>query len=131
MVSYNYFFNEFSPNIFSYIFGNGPPHTESHYGGVYANLNFRGVFMSDVGYAQLFALFGVFGLLLFLNLFYKTLTHRRLEIRYKYTVWFVLFIIFSNILSGIVLNNSTIICLVFVFYILECNYRENHPLVNK
>lgn len=131
VTSYRYFLTEFSPNLFSVIFGNGVPHNESAFGSFYVNtLNHRGLYMSDVGYAQIFAMFGAVGLFLFLRIFYKVLKQKNIPVELKYTKFFIIFMILANILSGLVLVKSSIICLVFVFYILEISYTENVGIEN-
>jgi hypothetical protein len=128
ITSYRYFFTDFAPNAFSAIFGNGTPHETSSYGNFYVNtINQKGLYMTDVGYAQIYALFGGLGLFLFGFLFYKAISQKKIPVEFLYTKWFVLFVAFSNIMSGLALNNSSIICLVFVFYILEVNYRGYNP----
>ena len=126
MISYKYFFTEFSPSFICDIFGNGVPHISSSYGVYYKSyVNFKGMYMSDVGYAQIFALFGFVGLVLFVLLFCKALTHKNLPREIVYVKWFVLFMVLSNILSGLVLLSSSIVCLMIAFYILEFAYRGN------
>jgi hypothetical protein len=124
-ISFNYFFTEFSPNLLSDIFGNGPPQATSDYGKFYTGLNFKGMYMSDVGYAQIYALFGALGLLIFGLLFYKIITQKNISENLMYTKYFVVFSLLANVASGLILNTSNIVCLVFVIYILEIENRNN------
>ena len=69
ITAYKYFFSDLSPNIITSIFGNSFPHSESQYGKVEEKLTSQGLFLSDVGYAEIYVNFGIIGLALYVFLF--------------------------------------------------------------
>lgn len=69
ITAYKYFFSDFSPNIITNLFGNSFPHSESHYGRVEEKLKSQGLFLSDVGYAEIYVTLGIIGLVLYILLF--------------------------------------------------------------
>lgn len=69
ITAYKYFFSSLSPNVVTDLFGSSFPHTESPYGVKTEKLSDQGLFLSDVGYAQIFVTTGFVGLVLYLLLF--------------------------------------------------------------
>ncbi|MEI6865489.1 hypothetical protein [Flavicella sp.] len=128
--AYSFFFTEFSPNIFSFLFGNGVPHYSSPYGSYYIHtLNYKGIYMSDVGYAQVFALFGLLGLLILVHLFYKVIVQKDIKVECSFAKWYIIFLAFANVLSGLVLLNSTILTICIALYVLESCYSSQNNLM--
>ncbi|GAO31479.1 hypothetical protein [Geofilum rubicundum] len=120
VTAYSYFFTEFSPGLFSVIFGNGVPHEHSSYGYFYTQIvnDQMRLFMSDVGYAQIFAQFGLLGLvavgvILFKSIFVK------IPSKYLYLKLFLIFVFLSNVMSGYFLSNHNIAAICIVLYMFE------------
>lgn len=73
VLAYKFYFTEWHDNVLTFLFGTGMPHGASDFGRwnfLYVNERLR-IFSSDVGYAQMFEMFGLFGLFLFVRLFIK------------------------------------------------------------
>ena len=117
IIEYEFFFTSFSKNIVTSIIGNGLPHTEGPYGKA---LYRTGYYMSDVGYAQIYVVLGVVGLIIFMFLLYKAI-RIKISSEYVYTKLFVIFTIFGNIASGVLLELSGIFCLCISLYIITTN----------
>lgn len=74
VLSATFYLNEFSPNTFSRIFGNGEGTIESSYGQNIDYLkNELGYYQSDIGYIGLYSKFGILAILAYLFLIYKTI----------------------------------------------------------
>lgn len=117
IIEYEFFFTSFSKNIITSIFGNGLPHTEGPYGKA---LDRTGYFPSDVGYAQIYMVLGVVGLIIFMSLLYKVIKSK-VSSEYAYAKLFVIYAIFGNIASGILLELSGIFCLCISLYVIVLN----------
>lgn len=110
--AYSFFFNDYSKNIITDIFGNGMPHANSAYGNYYVNLvqeSYR-FFLSDVGYAQMFALTGWVGLCLYLYLFYKVIK-QTVSPRIVFAKLFIIYQIFSNIAASWYTHDTVLIAI--------------------
>lgn len=120
ITAYKYFFIEYPANIFCSIFGNGVPHVESNYGHYYVEIinGQKKLYMSDVGYAQVFALYGLIGLCLAFLIFWKSFT-AKVPNRYGYLQLFMLFVFLSNILSDYFLSNHNIATISITLYLIE------------
>lgn len=69
VTAYKYFFTSLSPNVITDIFGNSFPHTECSYGMKTQKLKDQGLYLADVGFAQIYVTNGIIGLVLYLILF--------------------------------------------------------------
>lgn len=97
---YRYFFTEWPSNILTRLIGNGYPHADSAYGNYYSNLQQKQrYFLSDVGYAQMYVVTGLIGLMLYICLFIKCL-FRRMPEDLAYTKMFMLFLLPANIAAN-------------------------------
>ena len=90
---------EYPRNIVTYVFGSGIPHPESSYGKYEASLMTNKSFnRSDAGYPALLISFGLFGLLLFIALFFKAGRQKTLEDAVPFKL-FIIFIAIINIMQ--------------------------------
>lgn len=97
ITEYKYFFGEWSKNIITDIIGNGKPHSASHYGRYYESLQTQQkLFLSDVGYAEMFVIQGLLGLCFYLFLFFKSV-RLQMPADLDYARMFMFFMIPANI----------------------------------
>lgn len=123
ITAYKYFFSDFSPNIITNLFGNSFPHSESHYGRVEEKLKSQGLFLSDVGYAEIYVTLGIIGLVLYILLFIIcSFAKLPSELLYSklYMIFMALYTIASNYYSMIDGQITIAIC---VYIIMK--YRIN------
>jgi len=121
VTSYRLFLFQFSPDVFTTVFGNGAPHVDSSYGRLVTNLKDKGLYMSDVGYAQIYALFGIIGLASFIGICYRVL-RQKVPDKYLYAKMYIIYAMFSTFLTGYFLNvdvNGAILAISVALYILE------------
>lgn len=122
VTEYRYYFTEYSKNIFTVLFGNGFPHSESSFGALEKKLKEeRSIYATDVGYANIYSQIGFIGLLLYFIIFYKALK-QKIIVKYEYAKIFVLYMIFANIAASWVLYDG--IPLMITLYILENNHNK-------
>ena len=94
---YRYYFTDFSPNLITDIIGNGLPHDDSPYGRYNKRLqNTYHYFISDVGYARMYAMTGLIGLFSYLFLFYYSIK-AKIPKEMMYAKMFVAFVAFISI----------------------------------
>ena len=75
--------------------------------------------MSDVGYAQIYALFGILAIVSFIVICYRALRQKVPE-KYLYAKMYIIFVMFSTFLSGYFLSpNTAIASICIALYILE------------
>lgn len=119
ITEYKYFFSDYSKNLVTCIFGNGQPHYESSYGKWYRSLNlYHKLWLSDVGYAMMFAIYGVFGLVLYILIYYRG-AFQKVDDRYTYARLFIIYLICNNIGASVFMLVDTVICTSLCFYILR------------
>ena len=100
ITEYKYFMGDFSKNIITDIIGNGMPHFDSSYGKSYwIRDQEKGLYLSDVGYAKMYAVNGLIGLCLYLFLFIYSL-RKRIPKQLAYCKLFILFMIPANIAAS-------------------------------
>jgi hypothetical protein len=133
ITEYRYFFTEYSKNIFTVILGNGIPLTlktdiqlMSAFGKREKQLQDSHLYISDVGYAQLFVWFGSLSLFLYLLLFYRVMK-QKVPIKYMYAKLFFVFVLFTTVMSDSILKNQIEISI--CLFILEyCNLKEKNEI---
>jgi len=115
---YRFFFNDFSKNLITDIFGNGVPHHDSKYGRYYVDTvqDVYRFFLSDVGYAQMFAVTGWVGLLLYLFLFLRV-ARQKVPSVVMFAKLFVIYQIFANIAASWYTHD--VICICVCIYVLS------------
>lgn len=97
---YRYFFTEWPSNIITKIIGNGYPHSDSDYGHFFSNIQEnKRFFLSDVGYAQMYVVTGLVGLILYVYLFIKCI-FRHMPANLVYTKMFMFFLLPANIAAN-------------------------------
>ncbi len=124
-VEFQYGFDGYNEdNIAKDIFGNGHPHIASNFGQRENKLhNTIGFNRSDSGYPSLFVAYGIFGLLFFFLMCYKTL-HQSVnpkDIPYKA---FFIFILIANLFRDAISIYG--LGITISLYILEMNRIEKH-----
>ncbi|MFO7824612.1 MAG: hypothetical protein R6V72_11800 [Cyclobacterium sp.] len=120
-----YFLTEFSPNTLSQIFGNGAPNWGiSSYGKFMERLsNTHEYFLSDVGIIAVYAMFGVFAILGFGLMWYKSfvLPIPRGHVYVKYYLWYLLLTSFT---WYSVYHYHYLIATIFALYIYHRSYMD-------
>ncbi|WP_339865814.1 hypothetical protein [uncultured Algoriphagus sp.] len=115
---YRFFFTEYDNNPLGILFGNGVSHSESSFGKYESRINEEYEFyLSDVGYAEIFIRFGLFGLFIYLFIFYRII-NQNVPIKYKYAKLYLIFLILTNLLSSSV--TYSVIMFSISLYVLEC-----------
>lgn len=119
VLSASYYLKDFSPDIFTRIFGNGEPSL----GSSYMRYNFYletelGFYQSDVGYIGLYSKFGLMAIIAYLILIYRTF---KLSIpdEYLYCKYFLYFIFLISIIISAPFSASFIPSICFASYILS------------
>lgn len=113
-----FFFNDYSPNFITDFFGNGVPHNKSSYGKYVSKLNSSyGYYLSDVGYAKMFVINGLLGLVLYLILFIKVI-FQKVSREWYFAKLFILFMFFSNIGADWYAKPDGIILMSICFFLL-------------
>ena len=114
-----YYINNFSPNTFTKIFGNG----QAYYGNRYADyMNMLekdlGFYQSDIGYIGLYSKYGLLAILAYLILIYRTL---KISIpdEYFYCKYFLYFVFLISIIIDAPFNTSFIPSIVLAIYVLH------------
>ncbi|MFC0261603.1 hypothetical protein [Fontibacter flavus] len=115
-----YFIKDFSPNNWSYIFGNGAPNWGvSSYGQFIESLALeKEFFMSDVGIIAVYAMFGVFAILGFLLIWYKSFTIK-VPAKYAYVKYYLWYILFTSVTWYSVYHYHYLVATIFAIYIYQ------------
>ena len=123
--SANFYINDFSPNLFSRIFGNGIPYKESQYSeSVKRYEDDYGYYISDIGWIGLYTKFGLLALLAYIIIIYKTFKIAVPE-KYVYTKYFLYFVFIISIIIDAPFNNNFIPSIVFALYIVSIQDNSN------
>ena len=124
-----YYLNDFSPNIFSMIFGNGVAYKESSLGSHTDHLEKDlGYYQEDVGYIGFYSKFGLLAILAYLILIYKTYKVA-IPDEYLYCKYYLYFIFIISIIIDAPFNIGYITSIVFAAYIL--NSKDLSQIKNK
>lgn len=100
--AYRYFLCDFNKNITTVIIGNGQPHSLSSYGIEYEKKrNVNRFFLTDVGYAAIFVLYGIIGLVFFIGLFLYNIKNKVSSNVYYSKLYLVYLIIITFVSFGI------------------------------
>ncbi|MFD2203302.1 hypothetical protein [Shivajiella indica] len=116
VVAGKYFLFDFSDNILSQIFGNGFPNYNSNYGKAMSKLTGQGYFLEDIGIIGLYTQAGVFAVLAWLIIFYKSFTIP-IPKEYMYCKYYIWMILVTSLTSGSIFNIHFTISSVLVLYI--------------
>ena len=128
ITEYRYFFNDWSKNIITSIFGNGVPHGLTSYGVYEENLKRKGLFLSDVGYPSMYVYVGIIGLLLYIILFVKC-TFQKLPKELFYVNMFMGFMIPANLAASWYNVPDTQLAICICTYLIYA-YRKNPKSLN-
>lgn len=100
VLEYEHYFTKWHDNIAEVILGSGPPHSESGYGKMDERMqDMYGFYLSDVGYARMFAITGIVGLALYLMLFFAGAT-AKMPPQLEYVNLFMCYMIPANIAAA-------------------------------
>lgn len=116
-----FFLEEFSPTLANKILGNGVPRaTTSSYGDFVLSLEKKDrYYMVDVGLIGFYALFGIFAIVAYLIIWYKSFTIK-LPPRFYYLKYYLWFLLITSLTSDFTFGHNFLITTVFVIYIYHC-----------
>lgn len=118
VLSAGFYLNDFSPNTFTRIFGNGEPSDKtSYFRYSYYLMEELGFYQSDIGYIGLYSKFGLLAILAYLILIYRTF---KISIpdEYLYCKYFLYFIFLISIIIDAPFNPSFITSIALATYVL-------------
>ena len=115
----NYFLNDFSPSYSNVIFGNGKPRNNSIYGKVVFDLEKNeGYYISDVGLVGVYTMFGVFSVISYLIIWYKSFTVK-IPDGYQYIKYYLWMLLITSLTSDFVFSDNSLISNIMVIYLLH------------
>jgi hypothetical protein len=132
----DYYLNDFSPNLFSKIVGNGQPYSNknSSYTKFVDYLeDGRGLYTSDIGYIGLYVKFGILAIFSYLIFIYKTLK-TSVSIENLYCKYFLIFIFAISFIIDAPFDTSFIPAIVLATYVLyskDLSRTDNNESSNK
>jgi hypothetical protein len=116
--SAEFYLNNFSPNIFTKVLGNGEPY-DSAYNDYMTYLELGlGFFTSDIGYIGLYIKFGLLAIVAYLVLILRTIKIQASD-DYLYCKYFLYFVFVTSILGNCTFSTDFIISIVLALYILS------------
>ena len=131
--AYKFYMVEMTTNPFTGLFGKGMyTLVDNNPYGDYINTYGRnkGLIPSDVGYAKIYLLFGVSGLLIFFIIFYRTLKQKVPE-EYLYVKYYIFSLMIGSVAGSPLLGTIPIYCMaVYILYVLK-NKKYNKKLLNE
>lgn len=113
-----YYLTEFSETIYSKIFGNGVPNEKSTYGTVTYRLIDKGIYLEDVGIIGLYSQAGIFAIIAWIIIWYKTITVT-IPKEYYYCKYYLWMILFTSLTSGSIYTVSYAISTALVLFIFN------------
>lgn len=116
VITGTYYLFEFSDNVFTKVFGNGVPHFKSFYGQITTKLEEKGIWMEDVGIIAMYSQFGIFAIISWLIIWYKSFTVQ-IPKEYYYVKYYLWLLLLTSFTSGSLYNVHYIISTVIVIYI--------------
>jgi len=126
IVEYRYFFSKYSKNLITDIIGNGYPHSETAFGKRYQSINDRlDLYLSDVGYAKIFADTGLFGLILYILLFISCI-RAKIPKEIEYAKLFIIYMIPANIAAAFYTGCIGISVCCYLIYSNKINTKSLH-----
>lgn len=115
---YEYFFTEYSPNFAAVLFGNGLPHDDSYYGLMYTKLRLqRKYFYSDVGYAGIYVMMGLTGLIFMGVFFVVVIKQKQIDRSIQWTKMYLIYVFLCNSVSFVV--STSIIPMSVALYLMN------------
>jgi hypothetical protein len=120
----DYFLTQFTPNTISKIFGNGFYNDTSNYGKALASLlDNYGYYLSDIGLVEVYITFGVFALLGFVILLYKSIKIP-LPPQYQYLKYYIWMIMLTSLTSDFLISYYYLVTTTLVLYCYQKLYTE-------
>lgn len=113
-----YYLTEFSETFYSKILGNGVPNEKSVYGTVTSRLIDKGIYLEDVGIIGLYSQVGIFAIIAWILIWYRTFTVR-LPKEYYYCKYYLWMILFTSLTSGSIYTVSYAISTALVLFIFN------------
>jgi hypothetical protein len=115
-----YFLNDYSPNDYSAVFGNGAPYWGiSNYGKFNSKLaDERGFYLSDVGIIAVYAMFGIFAIIGFVIIWGKSFIIP-LPPQYQYAKYYLWYLLFTSFTWYSVYHYHYLISTVFALYVFQ------------
>ena len=131
ITEYRYFFTQWSPNFITDIFGTGIPFGGgTAYGDYEQKLKWtKGIYLSDIGYGQMFALTGALGLFLYIWLFVKC-TFVKMPKELQYVNMFMGAMLPLNIAAAWYAGGDSQICIAICVYLIVL-YRKKSKRYKK
>lgn len=123
-----YYLTQFNDTPLQVLIGNGVPGAGTEYDKkMKYNKEYRSFFISDVGYIQIYIIYGLIGIGVYLSLLYKTLkTH--ISHQYKFAKLFVLYYFISGLTGAYLLSNALYMSL--ALYLIEINRLKTNKLLH-
>jgi hypothetical protein len=122
-----YFLSEYSPNIYSKIFGNGVSFGKSEFAKRDFDLMSSGFYLTDVGIIAFYVMFGVFAVVAFIIIVFTSFK-LPLPDRYYYSKYFIWFILGTCLTSASVYHYSFLISTVFALYGMQIKSFKDEKL---
>lgn len=111
ILEYEYYFLDFPQNVVTSLLGNGVPHSDSSYGLKESKLNdVKKYFRSDVGYANLYLLIGIIGVLVVFQLMYYSIKYK-VNNEMVYAKMFMFYVALANIASAAFTFDILFVCI--------------------
>jgi hypothetical protein len=124
VVAAEYFVKDFSPNIFSRILGNGFPNITSDYGKfTYSLADTYGFYASDIGLLGLYVQFGIFPVLAYIFIFFKSLA-MQVPRNFYYLKYYMVFLLFTCLTSDNTYSMNFMFTNIFVLYCFQVIYEQ-------
>jgi len=119
VTEYRYFFSEWNTNPITMLFGTSTPHANSSFGQWYTSnvVTTQNIFLSDVGYAAMYAKQGIFGLVLYIFLFYMAM-RKKVAREITYTKMWFAFLILGNIAASWYCAADFVLCTALCSYVM-------------
>lgn len=116
VITGTYYLFEFSDNLLTKVLGNGVPNFKSAYGQKTAKLEEKGMWLEDVGIIAMYSQFGIFAIISWLIIWYKSFTVP-IPKEYYYVKYYLWLLLLSSFTSGSLYNVHYIGSTVIVLYI--------------
>jgi len=118
----DYFLTQFTPTDLGKVFGNGLYNNNSSYGKTVVALSDNyGFFLSDIGLVELYILFGIFAVIAYIMIFYKSFTIP-LPKDYYYLKYYLWLLLVTCLTSDSIISTNFLITTVIVLYCYQYLY---------
>lgn len=112
----NYYATTFQQGIFTQLFGNGFPHSDSELGIVTANAQAIGYYESDIGIIGLWSYFGLLSVIAWILIFWKVFNSKYIQ-QNTIIVAFFIYIFINSILVYTLFDPGYIIAYIYALYL--------------